>query len=179
MTAPGTVKRTFDLVLTRDGEDVATLDERSLVLNRAGLYTAVKLGLDAYATPLYDPASTDPRRAAAMTYAPSVVFLAKWAYRTGFTESNLGMFGSQKRLRGMMGGGAVIWNDVWDPGLGLHVGFPGLLTSHTPEPTVGLSVSIFKDLIHAGRGYDFATGQGYWFGGLAIPWSVTDLFGAY
>lgn len=173
----------FQLVLQQgdagddDDHDVALLDERSVVINRVGLYSSVKVGLDAFNTPNYDPASTNPQLAAPVAFAPTVSFLAKWGYRTGFTDSNVSMFGSQKRLRGIMSGGAVVWNDTWNPGLGLDVSFPGLLTGHNLVPGVGLSVSVFNDLIHVGRGYDFGSGQFYWFGGIGIPWSVGDLLG--
>lgn len=157
------------LVLARNGHPVALLDERNLTLHKVGLYTELKAGLNF----VQNPNAPESRP---YNFPFALTALAKWGYRTGFTESNRDIFANQTRLRGLMGGGALMWNEVWDPGLGLNLCSPGL-GGNGFEPGVGVSLTFFKDVIQVGRGYDFATGQFYWFGGLGLPWSLGDLVG--
>jgi hypothetical protein len=167
----------LQLMLVEDGKDVALLDERNLQLHKVGLYADLKLSMNFIQNTAYDPTSVDARRAMPYVYAPALTVLAKWGYRTGFTAENLTIFGDQVRLRGLMGGGALMWNEVWDPGLGLNLSAVTLGGGTTFEPAVGVSITFFKDLVQIGRGYNFASGQFYWYGGLGIPWSIMDLFG--
>jgi hypothetical protein len=140
----------LQLVLQRDDEDVAVLEERTAVLHKVGLYPDAKVGAT----------FTDLG-----TWSPSLTLVAKWGYRTGFTASNTEMFGPQMRLRGMMSGGALMWNEVWDPGIALNLSGQG----------VGVGLSFFKELLQVGRGYNPMTGSFYWYGGLGIPVSLFDV----
>jgi hypothetical protein len=140
----------LQLVLTRDGDDMAVLEERTAVLHKVGLYPDAKLGVTFTSLGQWSPALT---------------LVAKWGYRTGFTASNKEMFGPLMRLRGMMSGGALMWNEVWDPGIALNLSGQG----------VGVGLSFFKELLQVGRGYNPATGDFYWYGGLGLPVSLFDV----
>jgi hypothetical protein len=140
----------LQLVLQREDEDVAVLEERTAVLHKVGLYPDAKLGVTFTSLGSWSPALT---------------LVAKWGYRTGFTESNTEMFGPQLRLRGLMSGGALMWNEVWDPGIALNLSGQG----------VGVGLSFFKELLQVGRGYNPQANDFYWYGGLGLPISLFDV----
>jgi hypothetical protein len=154
------------LSVLRDGQPIALLAERGLRLSPQALHVDLKGGVNAIASPV----STG-----GYSFAPALTFALKWGLRTGTSLPNRELALRNERLRGLWNGFVVSWNEVLDPGLGLNLTTPRLGAGTAPELGIGLSLTLLHDLVQAGRGYDFMTGQDYYFGALSVPWSLGSL----
>lgn len=61
------------------------------------------------------------------------------------------------------------YRNFLDPGIGLHAASFDFNNDDTPEFAGGMVVSIFKDYLQGGWGFNFNANRGYWFAGLRIP----------
>jgi hypothetical protein len=65
--------------------------------------------------------------------------------------------------------GARFWSDVFQFGMGLNVAAPDFNHDSIPELGAGLSLSMFRDILQVGIGYNFFANQAYPFVGLGLP----------
>lgn len=61
------------------------------------------------------------------------------------------------------------YRNFLDPGIGLHAASFDFNNDDTPEFAGGMVLSIFKDYLQGGWGFNFNANRGYWFAGLRIP----------
>jgi len=92
----------------------------------------------------------DPRKQtdlkARFQAAPSYSVLLKWGNR----DSNF-------------------WNEFFDPGIGLNLAALDFNGDQSLELGLGLTVSMFKDYLQLGYGYNLNANSAYWFIGLKFP----------
>ncbi len=67
--------------------------------------------------------------------------------------------------------------ELWDFGLGLNIAAVDFNKDDTPEMGVGATLSILRDYIQAGAGYNVFEGKFYWFFGLKLPVPTITLGG--
>jgi hypothetical protein len=70
------------------------------------------------------------------------------------------------------------WNTLLDPGVGLNLAALDFNHDDTPELGVGAVVSVFRDLVQVGYGYNVPLGKRYAFFGLRLPIPSFTLNGA-
>jgi hypothetical protein len=70
---------------------------------------------------------------------------------------------------------SVAYRNLFDPGIGLHAASYDFNNDDTPEFAGGMVVSMFKDYLQSGWGFNFNANCGYWFAGLRIPIPTSPL----
>src|SRR5262249_47840905 len=63
----------------------------------------------------------------------------------------------------------VLWNSLFDPGIGLNLAAQDFNHDDAQELGVGVAVSALRDLLTVGYGYNVTAGAKYWFFGLRLP----------
>ena len=63
----------------------------------------------------------------------------------------------------------MLWNSLFDPGVGLNVAAQDFNHDDGQELGIGLAVSAFRDFITVGYGYNVSQSVPYWFFGLRLP----------
>ncbi len=66
---------------------------------------------------------------------------------------------------------SMLYNRFFDPGIGINVAALDFDGDDNPELGVGGTLSMFRDWVQLGYGYNFGTDDAYWFLGLSIPLS--------
>ncbi len=64
---------------------------------------------------------------------------------------------------------SLAYRNFMDVGIGLHAASYDFNNDDTPEFAGGAVLSLFKDYLQAGWGFNFNANRGYWFAGLRIP----------
>ena len=71
----------------------------------------------------------------------------------------------------------MLWNSLFDPGVGLNLAALDFNHDDTQELGLGLAVSALRDLITVGYGYNVSQGVPYWYFGLRLPIPGTTING--
>lgn len=74
-----------------------------------------------------------------------------------------GVFDQQLRRR------SVLYNKLFDMGIGLHVSAPDFDGDDIPELGTGIVVSMLSDYVQSGMAINVFTGDPYWFFGVKLP----------
>jgi hypothetical protein len=67
------------------------------------------------------------------------------------------------------------WDNILSPGIGINVAAPTFNTDRTPELGLGLCVTVFRDILGTGIGYDLWAGKWYWLIVFNLPLSTFGL----
>lgn len=70
------------------------------------------------------------------------------------------------------------WNTLFDPGIGVNLSALDFNHDDTPELGAGPVVSLFRDIVQVGAGYNIPLGKKYWFFGLRLPFPTLTMNGA-
>ncbi|MEZ4959560.1 MAG: hypothetical protein R2830_07075 [Saprospiraceae bacterium] len=133
------------------GQEVPmTIDERIFTVQQIGVYSVVK-PLLLLANP-FDDNSPNVDLGGKFQFAPSYSILFK--------------VGSRK---------SSAFNNFWSPGIGFNFAATDFNTDGTPEFGAGLELSLIRDYLAAGLGYNFGADEPYFYFGFRLPFGAVPL----
>lgn len=134
-----------------NGEEVTkVIDQRRFIVQQIGGYSIVKPVL-ILANPI-GGANDKVTLQGDFQFTPSYSMLFKW--------------GSRK---------SRAFNSFWSPGIGINFSAPDFNTDGTPEFGVGLEISLIRDYLAFGTGYNFGVDEPFYFIGFRIPFTAVPL----
>ncbi len=131
-------------------EKPLTIDERIFTVQQIGVFSVVK-PLLLLANP-FDDNSPNVQLKSDFQFAPSYSML----FKVGSRKSNA-------------------FNNFWSPGLGFNFSATDFDTDGIPEFGAGLELSLIRDYLAAGLGYNFGADETYYYFGFRLPFGAVPL----